>query len=380
MNLRPLPKIKFAMESRNSINWLVELSKKREYSPEIVGSDYQPLGTRWEPECAKFDFSDRELHRGVYFNKGGIGVVLVAGGWSKSRKARCSDIYESSGFEPEYKKVRSSSEWSPRVHFSMFSSRNGKRLYIIGGDDGAVRSDVWLSRDYGKSFICRTELAPWGARLGFASTLVGENQLVLCGGRKPGGEVLQDVWVSDDGGRTWKCVSEKCGWKKRSEAGLVVWKNELLLVGGRNEVGALDDVWTSKDRGVSWKKKSIRTPWKARHSFTLICDPVSSELIILGGTDSEGHDLSDVWASVDGGVSWMARGQTPGQAAVVATDEGSLVAVGRRVKRSDSDLQFVKKDRLFVMEVGARSVLPIELWEESVVPFAIDVGQLSKRN
>ena len=369
------------MEQR--LNWLNELSKNCEYNPKVVGSNYQPLGLVWSHDLLTLEVTDREFHRGVYFKRGNSPIVLVAGGRCKRRGILRNDLYQFRSSLRECLKVRSSCEWSPREHFSMLTSPNGQTLYIIGGFDGSIKSDVWVSHDYGGSFTCQTEKAPWEGREHFSCTLVGDNTLVVCGGRRAA-EELSDVWVSKDGGKCWERISKKSDWKKRSGASLIAWRNELLLVGGSNEVGALDDVWSSEDGGKSWKRRGNSTPWKARHSFSMVCDPISSEIVIFGGTGSEGQRYSDVWASLNGGYSWIPRKSVPeelGNAAFIVTDEGSLVAVGSRsIKKSISDLSFVKKDSLTVLTLGSRIGIPTELWTACVLPFAVDTRQLWNRS
>lgn len=372
------------MEHRRSKNWLNELSKKLEYIPAVIGSNYQPLATCWSVQNTSCLLAEREYHRGVYIIKYGVPVFIVAGGWCRRRGARCNDLFECSSFATEYSEVRRDCEWSARLHFSMLATRAGEAMYIVGGDDGLVKSDVWVSRNYGTSFSCQTPQAPWGPRVDFASALLGESILVICGGNSV--DFFRDVWISEDGGKRWDCVQSKSPWRKRGGSSLIVWKDEeLLLIGGYNEVGAMDDVWSSVDCGKSWSRKAARTPWKPRHSFNLICDSVTMELLILGGTGSEGQKFNDAWASLDGGVTWIPRRtvanyyQPP---VIYGTEEGSVICVGNRMRAvSESDLSFVKKDCVILLHVGRRiQKIPREVWIGDVLAFAVDVRQLWKRS
>lgn len=371
------------MEHRRSKNWLHELSKKLEYIPAVIGSNYQPLATCWSIEKTSCLLAEREYHRGVFIIKYGAPVFIIAGGWCRRRRTRCNDLFESSSFVSDYYEVRRDCEWSARSHFSMLATRAGEAMYIVGGDDGLVKSDVWVSRNYGTSFTCQTDDSPWGPRMDFASALCGESTLVICGGISV--DYLNDVWISHDGGKRWECVQSKSPWRKRAGASLIVWKDgQLLLIGGYNEVGAMDDVWSSEDCGRSWSRKAERTPWKPRHSFNLTCDPLTMELLILGGTGSEGQKFNEAWASIDGGVSWIPRRTVSDrdQAAIVGTEEGSLVCMGNRLRAvSESDLSFVRKDCAILLHVGSRiQKIPREVWIGSVLTFAVDVRQLWKRS
>lgn len=108
------------------------------------------------------------------------------------------------------------------------------------------------------------------------------------------------------------------------------------------------------------------------------------ELLILGGTGSEGQKFNDAWASLDGGATWIPRRtvenyQPP---AIYGTEEGSLVCVGSRMRAvSESDLSFVKKDCVILLHVGSRiQKIPREVWIGDVLAFAVDVRQLWKRS
>jgi hypothetical protein len=285
-------------------------------------------------------------------------------------------------------------EWSPRSDLHAHASRDGKTLFIIGGDDGRARSDTWVSLDGGNSFRERSEEAPWGGRTHFASCLIDNSTIVVCGGVSAEAEYLSDLWISKDQGVTWSRLCDRCPWGSRQGVCLVTLEDgSLLLAGGASESKAYDDVWRSTDEGLTWSCLTRRAPWKPRQGLSMVQDPLSLELVMFGGTDYTGqHSLNDSWASVDGGITWVPRSQLPSDTAPhvvpIVSDKGtlSIFTMGSidgptRSYTSKSDLKFIQRDCLFLLMLGSRieASLPKEIWVGKVLPMVIDIRSLWER-
>ena len=371
-------------------NWLNQLSKKVAYAPRVVGSDYQPLALTWKTQTIESSLCDRRMHQCISSERHGETRVTVAGGWCLRRSVRCNDIHERTSSSLAFKSINRSAEWSPRHSFSFLSTSDGRLLYVIGGDDGGICSDVWLSTDGARSFKRQCDDAPWRGRIDFSAAIV-DDILVVCGGRIPhrGGldEFLNDVWVSRDRGQSWVVVCEAAPWKRRACSAMIVVDNLLLMAGGQGDISAMDDVWVSKDLGVSWKNASSkRIPWNPRKSPNLVLDPVSKEVLLIGGLGADNAALTDSWASIDSGCSWIPRNHIPESvlphATVTTTNSGSVFVLGAKAEsESVSDLRFVKKDCLFLLLVGTRieHFLPKDLWIGKILPYAVDTRQLWDR-
>ena len=118
----------------------------------------------------------------------------------------------------------------------------------------------------------------------------------------------------------------------------------------------------------------------------MVQDPVSSEILILGGVDSEGNVLTDTWASIDGGVSWIARPRIPvdGSSNVVVGHAGSLRLIpsnSDRLLETVSDLKYIQKDCFFLLLVGrsVENIIPKEVWVGTIIPMTIDTRLLWQR-
>lgn len=369
-------------------NWLDSLTERLRYKPKVVGADFQPLATSWETKALSSISSNRSGHGSIHFTHSGTSHVILAGGQCGSRGVLRNDVVcLTSGMDAGCE----SAPWSPRENFSFLSSSAGEFVYVLGGDDGELRSDVWLSRDIGKSFRCQCSSAPWGGRVDFAATLVGDDSIVIVGGRipeRPGlGRFLNDVWLSSDRGKIWVSVSENADWKPRAYSSLIYSQGTLLLIGGLTEVSVMDDVWASKDMGKTWELISLKcTPWKARRSCSLVANSLSNEILMFGGTGADGVVLSDSWATIDGGSTWHPRRPIPtvktSSPTVSFCDSGVFaLANGQTVHKSFTDLRFVAKDCRVLLMLGKRLEPKIskDIWIGHILPYAVDTRGLWER-
>ncbi|CAK9093732.1 unnamed protein product [Durusdinium trenchii] len=105
-------------------------------------------------------------------------------------------------------------KWKPRCNFAVAgaSARRGYLLYVAGGEDaaGGRLNDLWASQDGGLSWRCMSQASPWSPRAACALLSVSgrPERLLLCGGLAAAAEVCQDLWMSDDAGFSWHRLPE----------------------------------------------------------------------------------------------------------------------------------------------------------------------------
>lgn len=111
--------------------------------------------------------------------------------------------------------------------------------------------------------------------------------------------LMNSVYYSFDG-VNWIPATNNIPWQTRSYAAGVVFKDKMWLMGGQVPGGScLNDVWSSTD-GASWTKETGAAQWSARRSFGCFMVPGVDKIFIVGGLDSSGNCLNDVWSSADG--------------------------------------------------------------------------------
>lgn len=139
---------------------------------------------------------------------------------------------------------------------------------------------------------------PWTKRRKH-QVVVWDNQILLLGGFD--GEAaydLNDVWSWNN--NTWNLVVEHAGWSGRDGHAAVVLNNAIYLLGGTDDPFQCKcDVWRSLDGGVNWTELCRYSPWPERWQHAACRH---GEKIFLSGGWGENF-FNDVWSSSDG-INW----------------------------------------------------------------------------
>ena len=272
-------------------------------------------GINWVQQTASAAFSARSAHQAVHFNDGSGDKLWVIGG-SEDRKS--NDIWASESAATETNDVWSSSDgihWLPQTSSAAFSARkghqvvsfndgNGEKLWLIGGDDGERKNDVWSSND-GISWTQQTASAAFSNRTAHQVVNFNNsngNKLWLIGGDD--GSFKNDVWSSGDG-INWTQQTASAAFSARYAHQVVSFNDgsgdKLWLIGG-SEGTNTDDVWSSSD-GIVWAKQTANAAFSARrfHQAVTFNNGSGEKLWLIGGDD--GTKTNDVWSSSDG-IDW----------------------------------------------------------------------------
>ena len=79
--------------------------------------------------------------------------------------------------------------------------------------------------------------------------------------------------------------------------------DEIVLMGGSNSDGIYkNDVWISNDKGLSWTQQT-NNAWSSGRSGHAAVTLPNDTIIVMGGSNGA-HRLNDVWMSSDSGESW----------------------------------------------------------------------------
>lgn len=218
-----------------------------------------------------------------------------------------------------------SNGWSlinPKASFSVRASPHGvdvNGVFILtGGRNGTdtMHNDVWRSDDKGKTWQLVLKSAPWEPRAYHFCVLLNHS-LFLMGGQGGNGlfEFFDDIWRSDDLGKTWINIVKHAPWQPRAGGYGFVYDNEIYLMGGANcdpiefpcnvdgKRNYFTDVWKSND-GQNWQQ--IATNISAMTREGLIIVPKDDTFYLFGGDNGfNGPYFNDVWASNDKGKSWQ---------------------------------------------------------------------------
>ena len=174
-------------------------------------------------------------------------------------------------------------------------------IFVLGGNDGALRNDVWLASEGGVVWGAKTTDAGWPGRTFSQAVLHNERIYVLGGeGTDTNGNKVRynDVWSSADEGITWE-FHGNANWPGRSEHQAVSHNGGLYVLGGTNGSTPLKDVWSSTDGGATWQPKAT-PPWSIRRLHQAVSH--NGRIYITGGHHHTSY-RNDMWSSADG-ANW----------------------------------------------------------------------------
>ena len=170
-------------------------------------------------------------------------------------------------------------------------------IFVLGGNDGKPRNDVWQASENGKVWGPKTT-AGWRART-FSQAVLHNEKIYVMGGYD-GTVHLSDVWSSTDGqGQNWQLVKNNA-WPGRSEHQAVSHNGGLYVLGGANSSSTpLNDVRSSTDGGATWQLKAT-PPWSVRRLHQAVSH--NGRIYITGGHHHTAY-RNDMWSSADG-ANW----------------------------------------------------------------------------
>ncbi|MDH3343358.1 MAG: hypothetical protein OEM07_06520, partial [Gammaproteobacteria bacterium] len=102
-------------------------------------------GVNWVQQTASAAFSARKFHQVITFNDGSGDKIWLIGGDDGMLR---NDVWSSSdgiNWTQETEKTAFSGRFSHQV--VSFNDGSGDKLWLIGGDDISLKNDVWSSSD-----------------------------------------------------------------------------------------------------------------------------------------------------------------------------------------------------------------------------------------
>ena len=171
----------------------------------------------------------------------------------------------------------------------------GRQIFILGGNDDSLLSDVWSSMD-GANWGQETADAGWAGREGHQA-VSHQGRLYVLGGDD--GSSLNDVWSSTDGAN-WSRETAGAEWPGREGHQALSHQGRLYVLGGVGD-SSLNDVWSAAD-GANWSLETAGAEWEGREGHQAVSH--NGRLYVLGGLDDDDNNLNDVWSSADG-ANWV---------------------------------------------------------------------------
>ncbi|MGL4597538.1 MAG: LamG-like jellyroll fold domain-containing protein [Bacteroidia bacterium] len=236
--------------------------------------------------------------------------------YGTSIEVRVSDFFDSTKTASSGAFIVSEYEWQNVSPSLPFSARDGSgllvlngKMWLLGGWDppfhqatNYTHNEVWSSTD-GINWTFELQ-APWYGRH-CAAWLVHNNEMWVIGGDVQSG-AMRDVWKSADGLNWIQTEDTIPGYARRTLQNYASLNGNLMLYGGQefpNYVPEnMNEVWQSPD-GISWTQLP-NAPWKPRGMIINSCIDDNGEMWMLGGGRlNDRRCFNDVWKTPDG-INW----------------------------------------------------------------------------
>ena len=184
-------------------------------------------------------------------------------------------------------------KWSARIHHA--SVIYDGKMWVLGGDDGSNKNDVWYSSD-GITWIEATSSAAWSPRSRHAAVVFDGKMWVL------GGDASSyngEVWYTTDGVNWTQVISVGDKWVHRLGHAAVAYDGKMWVLGGCTEAmygSELNDVWYTTD-GANWTQVTTTGDmWSDRYYLNAI--EYDGKMWVMNG-----YYNWDVWYTTNG-ATW----------------------------------------------------------------------------
>ena len=213
---------------------------------------------------------------------------------TNNKKVYSSDLSSNGG---EWEAVATSLPMDTRARYAATVFNN--KLWVIGGyntqkshNSDSALSDVWSSADG----------VVWNEVTSNANFSGQENHQVISFSSKMWllDNDTNAIWYSSDG-ETWVQSTAQSVTPAREFAGFTAYQNKLWILGGKDSSGQiLNDIWSSVD-GINWTRELEHALFPEVSEQKLV--ELDDRLFMIGG-ESKGAPLSYIWSTIDG-VNWV---------------------------------------------------------------------------
>lgn len=170
------------------------------------------------------------------------------------------------------------------------------------------QGDIWRSTDNGatweRTYTNMDINVGWGVRrsvpLVVRATGSGTHELLLVGGAVGPQTIFKnDVWVSTDAGTTWTERNAGAPWTARWVHSVVVQptSGNVFVMAGVGGGQALEDVWSSPDGGLTWTEVTTSKAWGTRANVAAIA--LANDAILILGGSAGGNPTGEVYKFAD---------------------------------------------------------------------------------
>ena len=340
------------------------------------------------------------------------GLVVFGGHNPVNNSQQANDLWYSSSSGTAWSQVSAtytSESYGPATCVDI----NQQVLYSVAGDldnDQGGTSNIWYSADLGQTW--GNTVGAFPGRANAVCYVDSYSRLVVIGGKwanQSGVAVSNDVWLGTPSSVP-PTLTSTWTWSQQTPAapfqacdgplGATYFSTALnvdvyYIIGGYQYVNATaqnadngegtSEVWASVNNGVTWSLISVNQ-LPARYHGKLLATQAGVLVVLAGAnappttdggaTQADSYFLNDMWASLDGGYTW---GQCSSQ--VFPNASGSVGPFARGNGREDPLLQidtatgYLYYGAGLQFDTAGKAVGPTDMYRSAISFF--DVGQVA---
>ncbi len=168
---------------------------------------------------------------------------------------------------------------------------DGHIILTAGQSLATFYNDVWRSSDQGRTWDQVCADASWAPRAGHHTTVIDGTIYLFAGGKNSFKRIFYpELWVSHDLGESWELRAKLPEDMGRAGMQVCVVDGTIYFMGGDHDVpvflpnhpGRRNDVWKSDDLGRTWELLG-NAPWTPRTGQQ--CITVGDKIVCVGGHD-----------------------------------------------------------------------------------------------
>ena len=196
-------------------------------------------GANWTRQTEHAGWADRNVHRSVALADN---TIIVTAGYDFTNAYH--DVWKSVNLGVDWTQVTADAGFGHRYLTALVLDGEGG-LVIVGGwvlGTGSM-NDVWRSTNNGANWTRLVEHAGWSDRWGLVAECMTNGKILMTAGKETYGPQLHDVWLSSDYGATWVQQTD-ADWTARSyPCSARLTDGSIMIAGGNTASGKANDVW-----------------------------------------------------------------------------------------------------------------------------------------
>jgi N-acetylneuraminic acid mutarotase len=259
------------------------------------------------PIYAAGESPPKMLGQRMIYDPVGQRIILFGGSYYSGSYTFYGDTWSYDVAKAEWTKLTTTGSPNARFNHAMVYDSDRKEIVVFGGFSYSDRvGDTWVYNIASNTWTNVTPDKSPSRRSDPGAAYDAKNKkVILFGGYGRDDVKCEDTWAYDSASNTWAKMNPATHPQARY-GGVMVYDSyteKCLLFGGHmvqttapyNSLGYENEIWAYDYAADNWEKIPTTTKPPARYWHELAYDPEGNRIILFGGSQGGGNDLSDTW-------------------------------------------------------------------------------------